>query len=341
MSIDVHAHVIPAAVLEHLEAEGGRYGIEVTTVGGTRRAQLHGRDLGWDLRSDLTELEPRLAAMEAAGVETQLLSSWVDLTAYELPGDVGARYARMFNTSLAELVADHPGRFRGLGTVPLQDPQRAALELHHVIGELGMVGAEIATTVDGRELDDPDLDPFWAAAEELRAILLVHPLRSLTGRSVRRHFLGNMVGNPAETTIAIGHLVLGGVLERFPELVICVVHGGGFLPYQRGRLDHGFEAKPGLVAANVSQPPSAYLRRLYYDTVLHDPATLAWLVEFAGPDHVVMGSDYPFEMGDHDPVGTVGAIPGLEEADRVRILRGNLEALMARVGAPDTSEKRS
>jgi aminocarboxymuconate-semialdehyde decarboxylase len=330
--IDVHAHVVPEEVIAACEREGGGYGVEVLRQDGAVAFRVAG---GGPLRvhPGLVDVERRLAAMDRAGVATQILSAWVNLTAYGLDGATGARFCRMFNEALTGMVAAHPGRFMALATAPLQAPERAAAELHHAVEQLGMAGAEIGTTVDRTELDHPGLDPFWAAAEELGAIVLVHPMDPLAGRGIARYFLDNAVGRPAETTIAVAHLILGGVLERFPELRVCVVHGGGFLPYQRGRLDRAYHAKPELAAVNLTRPPSDWLRRLYYDTVVHDPQVLAWLVDFAGADRVLLGSDYPFEMGDPDPVATLGAVPGLDDHQRHLILRGNLERLLRRPSA--------
>jgi aminocarboxymuconate-semialdehyde decarboxylase len=339
VSIDVHAHVVPAEVLATLERDDGRYGIEALRQDGQRAVRVAG-DEPWTIRGDLVDVGQRLDAMDRAGVSTQILSSWINLTAYALDAAAGARFSRMFNEALAGLVEAHPGRFLALASAPLQAPRRAADELRHAVGRLGLVGVEIATSVNGTELDDRDLDPFWSAAEELGAIVLVHPMEALTGLGGARYFLGNAAGRPAETTIAVAHLVLGGVLERFPQLRVCVVHGGGFLPYQRGRLDRAYLAKPEVAAVNLTRAPSRWLRQLYYDTVVHDPEVLAWLVDFAGADHVLLGSDYPFEMGDPDPVGTVRSVSGLDDRQRRLILRGNLERLIGQArtrGAGRTS----
>src|SRR5665811_1807370 len=158
--------------------------------------------------------------------------------------------------------------------------------------------------------DSPALAPFWAAAEELRCIVVIHPDQVLPGREKPRYVLGNFVGNAAETTIAAAHLVFGGVLERHPDLRVCLVHGGGYAPYQAARMDHGYQAEPRLVDKRLSRTPSDYLRMLYYDTVTHSPEVMRFLLDFAGPEHVVLGSDYPFEMGEADPVGSIQRVPG-------------------------------
>jgi aminocarboxymuconate-semialdehyde decarboxylase len=331
-SIDVHAHCVPVGVIETLRAEGGRYGIELAEEDGRYAAVIGGRVRTRGILPSLSDLPRRLAAMDAAGVDVQLLAGWIDLTAYALDAATGARYSRMFNEGLAATVAEEPERFRALATVPLQAPKEAAEELRHAVTALGHVGVEIATTVDGRELDDRDLDPFWAAAEELRAVIVVHPYASLAGRDLERYGLGNLIGNPAETTLALGHLIFGGVLERHPDLRVVLVHGGGFAPYQVGRWDRGFSTAARGAAEHLTTAPSEWLRRLWFDTVLHSPTSLRHLIDVVGVEHVLLGSDYPFVMGEPEPVRSLDAVPGLRDADRELILAGNLAALLDDVG---------
>jgi len=327
-SIDVHAHIVPVGVVDALVADGGRYGIEIVEQDGRRAALIAGRVHAGPLRPDLIDMAPRLESMDAAGVAVQLLSSWIDMTAYALPAEAGARYSRMFNEALAGTAAAQPDRFRSVGTVPLQAPAVAVSELRHAVVGLGMDGVEIATTVDGRDLDDPELEPFWAAAEDLRCLVLIHPYASLAGRGVGRYFLNNLVGNPAESTVALGHLVFGGVLERHPELRVCMVHGGGFAPYQLGRWDRGFHRDARGAAANLTRPPSEWVRGVFHDTVLHSPASLRFLLDVIGAEHVVLGSDYPFEMGDLDPITTLDQVPGLTDEERRLVLAANLQRLL-------------
>jgi aminocarboxymuconate-semialdehyde decarboxylase len=319
-------------LLELLRLDGGRLGIQITDDGGGEYAVISDRVRLPPFQPILSDLDARVAAMDDSGVDVQLISSWVDLTAYALEGPIGAEYSRLFNETLVEEAGKHPGRFSPLGTVPLQSPAFAAAELAYAVRDLGMVGVQIASTVDGAGLDTAGLDPFWEAAEDLGCLIVLHPCNPLPGIDLSQNFLDNMIGRPAESSIAVGRLLFGGTLERYPGLVICVVHGGGFIPYQLGRLQRGFDAVPRLAAQNLSKPPAELARLLYYDTVLHDPAALSFLVEHMGADHVVMGTDYPFPMGDSQPVETVKSIPGLSDEEQELILGGNVSRLLSSVG---------
>ncbi len=325
---DVHAHCIPEDLIDMLRADGPEYGIEVVSDEKGDSAVIAGRVRLAPFRSILGDTSARLAAMDAGGVEVQVISSWVDLTAYALEPGRGAAYSRRVNQILADHAAEHPDRFLALGTVPLQGPEQAAEELRFAVEDLGMVGVEIATTIDDADLDRAGLDPFWEAAEQLGCFVLLHPCNPLPGVDLARYFLDNMVGRPAESTIAVAGLLFGGVLERFPDLNICVVHGGGFVPFQIGRMQRGFVAASQRTAENISTPPSELALRLYYDTVLHDSKALGFLVDQVGVDRVMMGTDYPFEMGDPEPVRTVESIPGIDEEQRDMILGGNFARIL-------------
>ncbi len=325
MSIDLHAHGVPAELLDALAAEGADFGIELD---GERRAVIAGGEPTMPIRDDLVDLDTRLAAMDRAGIETQVLSSWVNLTAYGLDPDRGERWSRRVNEALAAEASRVPDRLLAMATVPLQAPDLAAAELRHAVEGLGMVGVEIATTVAGTDLVTAELDPFWAAAADLETVVLLHPMDPLPGIDLRRHFLHNAVGRPAETTIAIARLIMAGILDRHPGLKICVVHGGGFLPYQIGRLQRGWEALPHVAATELATPPLDTLERLYFDTILHHPPALRYLIDLVGAERIVLGTDYPFEAGDPDPIGTVDAVPALTADERGRILEGTARELI-------------
>jgi aminocarboxymuconate-semialdehyde decarboxylase len=318
--VDVHAHHVPPAFVRRLGA-GGAWGVAAEPEGdGDWRVSVNGRRARQPLRARLLDLERRLADMDESGVDVQVVSCWAALTDYAVPVRAAAGYARAFNDELAAAVAVAPDRLRGLAIVPLQAPEAAAAELARAVEELGLVGAEILTRVGERELDDPALDPFWGAAEALGCLLFVHPHDSLAGRRLERHRIDNLVGNPAETTIALAHLVLGGVLERFPRLRICAAHAGGYLPYAAGRLDHGHRAMGDRIGPALSRSPGEWLRALHYDTVAHSAAALRFLLDFAGAERVLLGSDFPFPMGDRDPVATVLGVPRLTAGERNAVL---------------------
>lgn len=326
-SIDLHCHFIPPALVDRLRNDGGAHNITVEERDGKQSVNFAGRDATKSFPKGMLDLEDRLRWMDSAGVDVQVLSSWMDFSAYILDPEDGAWLARTQNELTAEAIAQRPDRFQAMAAVPLQAVDVAVEELRYAQGELGMRGVEIATSVVNAELDDPSLEPFWSAAEELGTLILVHPYASLGAERLTRYFLSNIVSNPAEETTAAAYLIYGGVLERHPGLRICLTHGGGFLPYQIGRGDRGYEALPGKTAANLSRPPSEFLRSFYYDTVVHDPDALRFLVERVGAERVVLGSDYPFPMGDPDPVGTVTRA-GLPPEVTAAILGGTLAGLL-------------
>lgn len=327
MSIDVHAHCVPEDLLRALAADGADFGIELTS---DRRAVIAGAKPTMPIRDDLVDLDARLSAMDRSGIEVQVLSSWVDLTAYGLDHEHGERWSQRVNESLAGEAARRPERFLALATVPLQEPELAASELAHATNELGMVGVEIATTVGGDDLVSAGLGPFWEAAEALGSLVLLHPMAPLPGVDLRRHFLDNLVGRPAETAIATARLMMAGVLDRYPGLRLCIVHGGGFLPYQIGRLQRGWEARPDLAATDLSTPPTEALGQLYFDTIVHHPKALRFLIDLVGADRIMLGTDYPFESGDPDPLATIEAVPHLTDEERRLIVAGTARMLLGR-----------
>lgn len=310
MAIDVHAHCVPDGLVDALARDEARIGVEVPPL-----APL------------LSDLPARLDAMDRMGVRQQLISPFIGLTAYQLDAPAGRRYSRLFNELMAATVQKAPDRLAAFATVPLQSGWAAAGELLHAITQLGMVGVEIATATPNHHLDDKALAPFWEAADDLGCLILVHPNAAHRGREP--YFLGNFVGNPAETTMAVARLMFGGILDDYPRIRFCLAHGGGFLPYQLGRLERGYTVYGDKKGARMRSTPRELLGRLYYDTVLHAPEVIRMLIDLVGPERVLLGSDYPFEMGDLDPLATLAAIPDLTSADQRLIAGGNAERLIA------------
>ncbi len=327
MTVDIHAHVLTERAAARMQRVSPEHAPRILSSGaawsvlemGDFRYQPFPRG-GWDV-------ERRLADMDAAGIDVQALSVVPFTFGYHLEPGVGAAFAQIQNEEIAGLARERPDRFVGLATLPLQTPQAAADELRRGMGELGLRGASIGTHVAGRNLDWPELEPLWSAAQELGAFLFLHPERVAAAERLADYYLVNLLGNPIDTSIAIASLVFGGVLERFPGLTLCFAHGGGFIPYQRGRLEHGWQvrAEPKRV---IRESPEASIRRLYFDTILHSTPALEYLVATVGPGQVLLGSDYPFDMGPADPVGAVAALATLDAGDRQRILGATAERLL-------------
>jgi aminocarboxymuconate-semialdehyde decarboxylase len=232
----------------------------------------------------------------------------------------------MQNDHIAALVAQAPGVLAGLGTLPITDTALAIAEARRGVQELGLRGFQIDSRVNERELSDPSLDPLWACLAELGAVVVIHPLGFSDGGRLGAFFMVNTVGQPLEETIAFQHLVFGGVLDRHPGLKVLICHGGGYVPSYVGRLDHAWEHRPELRKL-ISEPPSAYLKWLYYDTCVFRPDLIENLVKLVGADRVLLGSDYPFDMGDPDPLGLVQACTGLSLAQHTAISGGNARML--------------
>lgn len=326
---DVHAHCVPQGLLDALRGDSATYGTEVLDDPSGPRIRFAGGPTTRPVRSDLIGVQERLAAMDQARVDVQIVSSWIDLTGYGRPHDVSVRYARLLNDALAGMVAEHPDRFLALCHVPLQDPAAAAQELSRAVSEDGFIGAEIATSVEQLDLGDPSLDPFWEKAADLRCPILIHP-SYVPAAGGHLDLLENVVGRPAATTSAMAHMVFGGVMERFAELQLVLVHGGGFVPWQAARWDHGYRgAATGGPMMPLTRPPSESLRNVYFDTILFDPKVVAYLVDWAGVDRVLLGTDYPFPSGDVFPVDTLEAVAGLTGDQRAVIQSGNVERLLA------------
>lgn len=319
MIIDVHAHYVPRSFLEAIEKEGAPYGASLRRDGGNPTILLAGRPYG-PITRHYYETKPRLAEMDKAGVDMQVLSLNPPMV-YWADAGLGTRLARLYNDELAAAVAGRPDRLAGLATVPLQDVPAAVAELERAIRQLGLRGVYIGSNVCGKELDHPDLLPFFAQAEALRAPVFIHPIDVLGGERLGSYYLHNGLGNPFDTAVAAARLIFGGILDRFPRLQVCLAHAGGALPYLIGRLDRVYRVRKE-AREKVRRPPTTYLRRLYYDTITHHGPALRYLVGLMGADRVALGSDYRFDMGLSDPAGPVRAVRQLSRTDRSAILGG-------------------
>ncbi len=324
--VDVHAHVIPPELLRDASPDEEWRPI-VRREDGAQVIVHDGRAIRAAV-GEIVDVDEILAAQDRAGVDRVVLCPWVPLLFTAAEPEEGLRRGRLQNEALARIAREHPERISALGGVPLQDPETAAGELAALMGAGELSGVEVPASVDGAYLGDERYEPFWAAAEATGALVFIHPTtRGFQSSAFAEHYLWNLVGNPTETTITAAHMVMSGVLERHPGLRVVLAHGGGTILALRGRLRHGHE-HVAAAATRLHESPEDSLRRLYYDTVTFDPGLVRELVAFAGADHVVLGSDYPFDMGDARVVDTVRAAGLAPEQERA-VLGANAERLLA------------
>jgi aminocarboxymuconate-semialdehyde decarboxylase len=308
MSVDVHAHYVPPAMLDTLQQRGAEFGVSLHHAPGCQCA-LHFNN-GPKIRPFFAPLiEPmadRLKNMDRTGVGRQVLSSWCDIFGPHLVDAAAAKWHGLLNEYLAKVRDEQPERFSFLASVPLGSGEGAASALRHAVKELGAVGATLPANVAEVNLGDLDLDAFWQEAVDLDVGVFIHPVQAIPLSRSARHGLTQIVQYTSDTSLSVGSLIFSGVLDRFPALRLLLSHGGGALPYLSGRFDVMHErmdrAGQGDVAAHA---PSSYLGRFFYDTVLHDPEILRWLVSRVSAQRVLLGSDYSFPPADRDPVATV------------------------------------
>lgn len=320
--VDLHTHILPEKWpdLDARYGYGGFLSIEQSGPGCARltRAGEFFRDIDsrcWDpLR--------RLQDCDRDGIDVQVLSTVPVMFSYWAKADDALDLARRLNDHIAEVVAAHPRRFAGLGTLPMQSPDLAIAELERCTGELNMDGVQIGTHVNGWNLDRPEVVDVLAAARDLGACVFVHPWDMLGAERMEKYMLRWLVGMPAEASLAICSLIFGGVLERLPGLRIAIAHGGGAFPATLGRIEKGFEARPDLCAQANGINPRAYLDRFWVDSLVHDPIMLRYIVDLFGAERVALGSDYPFPLGEDHPGELITSMEAFSPAVKSRLLGG-------------------
>ncbi len=286
---------------------------------GCQACMMKGDRVFRKIDSNCFRAEDRFRDMERMGIDKQVLSTIPVLFNYWAKPTDALETARFFNDHIAQTVLENPERFIGLGTVPLQDPERSIGELQRCVKELGLAGVEIGTNVNGLNLSDPRFRPFFAEAERLGAALFIHPWEMMGENQMHEYWLPWLVGMPAETTRVICSLIFGGVWEAFPNLRVAFAHGGGSFAYTLGRIRHGFAARPDLVAKDNSISPEKYLGKFWVDNLVHDPKAFSFLLETVGTDAVCLGSDYPFPLGEENPLSTLD--PALLPQDVIEKIR--------------------
>jgi aminocarboxymuconate-semialdehyde decarboxylase len=322
--LDCHCHVIPAGMLT--DAVPADWRPALSQEEGRRVVSFQGRSLT-SITGEFCDVDLMLEQAAAADVSHLLLSPWILLVPVGAEPALAARICRVQNESLAEATSRADGRVLGLGAVPLQDPASAVAELEYLMALPGMRGVEVPASVAGSYLGEERFAPFWNAAAECGAVVLVHPTTTGLGLpALDNHYLWNSIGNPVETAIVAAQLATNGVLARHRGLRVLLAHGGGALLGLRGRLRRAYAVRPEARADSATEPDEL-LRGLYYDSLTHDPAVLRDLVAFAGAGHVLLGSDRPFDMGADRPADDIAAL-GLSDADEQLMLSGSARALL-------------
>ena len=327
MKIDVHAHYVPIECMGEVKGlDGHVYGMRIAQEGSEEVAYTHNsRNIAFETEQ-IHSIERRLVDMEAQLVDMQVLSVPPFFFFYAFDPAQSLQLCRKLNDAFAETASKYPNRFVALANLPMQEPQMAARELERSVRELGLRGAEICSNINGKNLDDKSFAAFYAKVEELDVPVFIHPSNVLGGERLRGYYLQNIVGNPSETAVAAARLIFGGVLKEFPKLKFYLAHGGGSCPFIRGRWDHGWQVRPE-ARAQIDRPPSEYFKLLRFDSIVHSVPALNYLIESVGVGRVMMGSDYPFDMGDQNPVNDIAALLHLSDDQKEMIFGGNAAAL--------------
>jgi aminocarboxymuconate-semialdehyde decarboxylase len=325
VTIDIHSHVAVPAAAKFVEPY-----LDWATIPLAHFADAQTRALGQKQEADIRARvghDHRLADLDAMGIDVQIIAPPPPQCYYTVPIEIAVKATQIVNDGIAEFCAVKPERLKGFGAVPMTDGAEATRELERCIRKLGFTGVEILTNVAGKELSDPAFAPFWQKAEELGALVMIHPNGFTDAARLTRFYFNNVIGNPLETTIALHYLIFDGVLERHPRLKMLAVHGGGYLGAYSGRIDHAWGARSDSHGA-LPNPPTAYLKRIYVDTVVFTPHQLAALVGAFGPDHVLLGTDYPYDMAEYDPIGHIAAVENFDATTVAALAGGNAKKLL-------------
>jgi aminocarboxymuconate-semialdehyde decarboxylase len=315
-TIDIHCHLATPASREPVDAHRKPEHEPYDFFMG-QDSKDHNKVMYPGIINQLTDPVTRLEDMDRMGVDLQGLATFVSEYHYWAPADLAAESARIQNDNLASVVAANPDRFVALGaTVPLQDVDLAVAEMNRAVDDLGFKGLQIGGTIDGRNLDEPGFRPFWAAVEDKGIPVILHPSGYPEGQRFGSYFLTNCIGNPLETMVAATRMIFSGLFEEHPGIRLVLLHGGGYLPFYSSRADHTWEVRPETRIAIPDHPPSHYMKKLFYDTMVFQPLYLRHLIEIVGVDRVMLGTDYPFDMSETDPLGLIGATEGVSDEDR-------------------------
>lgn len=324
MVVDTHSHFIPESFIKLLKEGDAELQAKLVEKGGQTFVS-HNQGYVYPLFPGFHDLSYRLKEMDKAKIDIAVLSTAPPMFYYWAPSQLASRVARIINDGIKQAVDDYPDRFRGMGTVPLQNPEAAIEELRYCVNKLGFKSVLIGSNIEGKQFDDPVFLPFFQECAKLGVLINLHPYYVGDKKMFEKYYLTNLLGNPLDTAVAISHLIFGGVFDKCPGLKIFAAHGGGFLPYQIGRLQHGYEVRNEPKANNCGAPLS-YMKQIYFDSILFNQKALRYLVDLVGSDRVMMGTDYPFDMGEDNPFGFI-INSGLSKEEKDNVLSTNASRL--------------
>jgi len=312
-SYDLHNHVVPPNVVDAIIRNPENFGTRIEERNGKRYFDAHGRMT--ELLPEFFDVDAKIAWMDRVGLDVAAISVGPPIYFYWLEPEHGIAATRLANDGIAQMVARHPGRLRGMAHLPMQDSDAAIAELERAVKEHGFKAVELGTSIEGVPLADPRFRKVLRAIERLGCFVFAHPYQCLAQGWMDAYYLRNFIGFPLDTTMMVAHLMFSGALDELKKLRILCAHGGGYVPYQIGRFAHGHRVRPEPKVNNAS-PPRALFKRFYFDALTHDPQAARHLINIAGADRVVIGTDHPFDMGPADPLGSIAAIPNLSATER-------------------------
>ena len=315
--IDVHSHVIPGEMLRAIERNPARYQMRFVEKDGKRRIEREGGNT-FPVFDEFHDPHAKVAGMDRKGLDVSFISPAPMVFFYWLDADAALEASRIVNDGIATMAAAIPDRLRGMGTLPMQDPDAAVAELERVVKTHGFRAVELGTSVENEQLADPRFRPVLRRAQELKVFVFAHPYSFTPGCGMENYYLRNPIGNPLQSTIMAANLMFSGALDELKQLKICLAHGGGYVPYQIGRLVHGHKVRKETRALSRTSP-YALMRRFYYDALIHDPLALRYLIDQVGADRVTLGTDAPFDMGEEAPLKMLGRVRKLTARERNQV----------------------
>jgi len=326
MRIDMHSHVIPERVVAALAASPAEFAARVEGEGAGRKV-VHEQGYRYPLHREFHDAEAKLEAMDRKGIDVSVISPAPPMFYYWAQLELAIKAARLVNDGIADMVAKNPARLRGMATIPVQHPDAAVDEMERVVREHGFKAVEVGTSIEGAQLAEPRFRPVLRRAQELGVFLFAHPYYVGSKSGLECYYLTNLIGNPLDTTVMVANLMYSGALDELQALRILLAHGGGFTPYQIGRLVHGHKVREE-ARVNTGTSPRELLRRFHFDSLVFEPEALRYLIDLVGADRVCIGTDAPFDMADEDPRRTIAAVPRLTPAEEHAVCCGTALRLL-------------